>query len=150
MKDTTLALEEKLMLKLFQMFRAFIPWLNETDDSHLIEQRSLAGDILRDYERKLYFNKLQVRIYLINYSLYANVMKVNWVNTKRAFFCFCFPRLSNINANLAYFQLERELWMRVFAKSKNKSIGALFDLKMPSFNWPNLRRTIHLKHFHSF
>lgn len=86
MKDTTLALEEKLMLKLFQMFRAFIPWLNETDDSHLIEQRSLAGDILRDYERKLYFNKLQVRIYLINYSLYANVMKVNWVNTKRAFF----------------------------------------------------------------
>lgn len=61
MKDTTLALEEKLMLKLFQMFKAFIPWLNETDDSHLIEQRSLAGDVLRDYERKLYFNKLQVR-----------------------------------------------------------------------------------------
>ncbi|OQR68370.1 vacuolar protein sorting-associated protein 13D-like [Tropilaelaps mercedesae] len=57
--DTTLALEEKLMLKLFQMFRAFIPWLSESDDLHLIEQRTLAGDVLRDYERKLYFNKLQ-------------------------------------------------------------------------------------------
>ncbi|XP_028966611.1 vacuolar protein sorting-associated protein 13D [Galendromus occidentalis] len=59
-KDTTLALEEKLMLKMFQMFRDYIPFLNEPEDLHLIEQRSMAVDALRESGRKFYFKNLRI------------------------------------------------------------------------------------------
>ena len=57
------------MLKIFQMFRAYIPFLNEPEDLHLIEQRSMTVDALRESDRKLYFNKLKVNPHFCKLSV---------------------------------------------------------------------------------